>query len=93
MMRFPRSRRRASLPRIHRARKALNWSGLALLAGLTGSTLAIALPALAGAMTSGAFALPDRWEPWRVVLAILLSAATTATVAYRATGGHDAPPE
>lgn len=94
-MRFPKSRRRATLPRIHRARRALNWSGFAIVAGLIGSTLALALPSLAQAMTTGAFSLPTVWEPWRVVLAILLSSAATATAAYRFTdkGGANAAPK
>lgn len=92
-MQFPRSPRKASLPRLRkRTRRAANSAGLAVLLGLVGTTAAIALPELAHGLTTGTVTLPTTIEPWRAVLAIVFSAAAAATVAYRTPpkGGPDA---
>lgn len=91
-MQFPRSRRKARLPRLKaRTRRAINWAGLAAVLGLLGTTAAIALPTIAAALTDGTLTLPAHLEPWRVLLAIVCASAAAATIAYRTPqkGGDD----
>lgn len=88
-MDWPTSDRVASLPRVargRRTRRAARRGQVTLAVTSVGTVLAIALPQIVEALTSGRLQLPDALEPWRVLLIIVLSSLAAALVEYRAGG-------
>ena len=95
-VRWPVSRRRARLPRLKAGvRQRVQRVGvreLTIGVGVAGAALIGALPDLADALTAGEIGLPERYEPYRRVLAILLaSAAATAASKNSSSGGRRRP--
>lgn len=84
-MKWAVSKRRAALPRLRaRVRRRVRVIGLRRLTiggGLLGATLVGALPEIADAMSSGEVGLPERYEPYRRLLAILLASMAAAAAA------------
>lgn len=83
-MEFPKGARAARLPRLARTkRKAARHGGLSLAVGAAATFLAILVPQLIEALTTGELVLPRAIEPWRVLLLLLLNALGQMLVAYK----------
>lgn len=83
-MRWPESSRRAKLPRLAVWLRRVGWRRVTIGGGAVGAAVLGALPDIADAVSNGEVGLPERYEPYRRVLAILLASAA-ATAASRGT--------
>lgn len=86
-MEFPKPRQ--VVPRLSRRRK-LRATQIAALVSVAVATAALAVPELARAVAAGEISVP---EPWRTILAIVLSSAATAIAMHRTSGGDHATGE
>lgn len=82
------AKRRAVLPRVkakvRRRARRIGLRRLTIGGGVLGATLVGALPEIASALTSGEIGLPERYEPYRRLLAILLASMAAAAAAEKA---------